>query len=68
MAVTDSFTIAVNNYRASGSGGYSMLLGAPVVYDRGESIRNLLITDVVITPSGRTRALVRLTGLHGREP
>ena len=42
----DSFTMAVNNYRASGSGGYSMLLGAPVVYDRGESIRDLLIAEI----------------------
>jgi 2',3'-cyclic-nucleotide 2'-phosphodiesterase (5'-nucleotidase family) len=46
VAARDSFTIAVNNYRASGSGGYSMLLGAPVVYDRGESIRDLLIADI----------------------
>jgi 2',3'-cyclic-nucleotide 2'-phosphodiesterase/3'-nucleotidase len=46
VAATDSFTIAVNNYRASGSGGFSMLLGAPVVYDRGESIRDLLIADI----------------------
>lgn len=43
---TDSFTIALNNYRASGSGGYSMLLDAPVVYDRGEGIRELLIDDI----------------------
>jgi 2',3'-cyclic-nucleotide 2'-phosphodiesterase/3'-nucleotidase/5'-nucleotidase len=43
---TDSFTLAVNNYRASGSGGYTMLAGAPVVYDRGESIRELLIAEV----------------------
>lgn len=46
VAASDSFTIAVNNYRASGSGGYSMLIGAPVVYDRGESIRDLLIADI----------------------
>ncbi|WP_420124988.1 bifunctional metallophosphatase/5'-nucleotidase [Longimicrobium sp.] len=42
----DSFTIAINNYRASGSGGFSMLLGAPVVYDRGEGIRDLLIEEI----------------------
>jgi 2',3'-cyclic-nucleotide 2'-phosphodiesterase (5'-nucleotidase family) len=42
----DSFTIALNNYRASGSGGFSMLIGAPVVYDRGEGIRELLIEDI----------------------
>lgn len=46
VAATDSFTIALNNYRASGSGGFSMLIGAPVVYDRGESIRDLLIAEI----------------------
>jgi 2',3'-cyclic-nucleotide 2'-phosphodiesterase/3'-nucleotidase len=46
VAATDSFTLALNNYRASGSGGFSMLLGAPVVYDRGESIRDLLIAEI----------------------
>jgi 2',3'-cyclic-nucleotide 2'-phosphodiesterase (5'-nucleotidase family) len=45
VADADSFTIAINNYRASGSGGFSMLIGAPVVYDRGEGIRELLIED-----------------------
>ena len=43
---TDSFTIALNNYRASGSGGFSMLQGAPVVYDRGEGIRELLLAEI----------------------
>jgi 2',3'-cyclic-nucleotide 2'-phosphodiesterase/3'-nucleotidase len=43
---TDSFTIALNNYRASGSGGFSMLIGAPVVYDKGEGIRELLIEEI----------------------
>jgi 2',3'-cyclic-nucleotide 2'-phosphodiesterase/3'-nucleotidase len=46
VAAADSFTIALNNYRASGSGGFSMLLGLPVVYDRGESIRDLLIAEI----------------------
>ena len=46
VAPTDSFTIALNNYRASGSGGFSMLLGAPVVYDRGEGIRELLVAEI----------------------
>jgi 2',3'-cyclic-nucleotide 2'-phosphodiesterase/3'-nucleotidase/5'-nucleotidase len=46
VAPTDSFTIALNNYRASGSGGFSMLQGAPVVYDRGEGIRELLIAEL----------------------
>src|SRR5690606_12178387 len=46
VAPTDSFTLALNNYRASGSGGFSMLAGAPVVYDRGEGIRELLIAEI----------------------
>ncbi len=46
VAPTDSFTIAINNYRASGAGGYGMLAGAPVVYDRGEGIRELLIAEI----------------------
>lgn len=46
VAPADSFTMAINNYRASGSGGYSMLIGAPVVYDRGEGIRELLIAEI----------------------
>ncbi len=46
VAPTDSFTLAVNSYRQSGGGGFSMLRGAPVVYDRGENIRDLLIAAV----------------------
>lgn len=41
----DSFTLALNNYRQSGGGGYAMLAGAPVVYDRQEDIRELLIDE-----------------------
>lgn len=43
---SDSFTLALNNYRASGAGGFNMLAGAPVVYDQGEEIRQLLIDEV----------------------
>jgi len=42
----DSFTMALNDYRQSGGGGYAMLRGAPVVYDRQEVIRDLLIEEV----------------------
>jgi 2',3'-cyclic-nucleotide 2'-phosphodiesterase / 3'-nucleotidase / 5'-nucleotidase len=42
----DQFTMAVNSYRQAGGGGYSMLAGAPVVYDRGENVRDLLIQDL----------------------
>src|ERR1035437_4188463 len=41
----DSFTISLSNYRAEGSGGYAMLRGAPVVYDRQQDIRQLLIDE-----------------------
>ncbi len=34
-ARTDSFTLAVNSHRQTGAGGYAMLRGAPVVYDKG---------------------------------
>lgn len=42
VAPTDSFTLAVNSYRQGGGGGYTMLADAPVVYDKGENIRDLL--------------------------
>src|SRR5436853_351254 len=43
---TDSFTLALASYRQEGGGGYTMLQGAPVVYDRGESIRDLLAQEI----------------------
>ncbi len=43
---SDSFTMAVNNYRQTGGGGFSMLSGAPVVYDKQLEIRQLLIDEV----------------------
>ncbi|MBL0172851.1 MAG: 5'-nucleotidase C-terminal domain-containing protein [Gemmatimonadaceae bacterium] len=46
VAPTDSFTMALNSYRASGGGGYTMLVGAPVVYRRDVDIRQLVIDEV----------------------
>lgn len=43
---TDSFTLALGSLRQLGEGNYSMLRDAPVVYDRGERIRDLLINEV----------------------
>ncbi len=45
MAATDSFTLALNNYRAGGGGGYAMLAGAPVVFAKDVDIRQLLIDE-----------------------
>jgi 2',3'-cyclic-nucleotide 2'-phosphodiesterase (5'-nucleotidase family) len=53
VAERDSFTLALNNYRQTGGGGYAMLHGAPVVYDKQQEIRQLLIDQV------RTRRTVR---------
>ena len=46
VAPTDSFTLALNNYRQTGGGGYAMLSGARVVYDKSEEIRQLLVDEV----------------------
>jgi 2',3'-cyclic-nucleotide 2'-phosphodiesterase (5'-nucleotidase family) len=46
VAPTDSFTLALNNYRRSGGGGYAMLRGAPEVYSGSTEIRDLLIAEV----------------------
>lgn len=41
----DSFTLALPRDRQAGAGGYD-LAGAPVVYDRGEYIRDLLVEEI----------------------
>ncbi len=46
VADADSFTLALNNYRQTGGGGFAMLRGAPVVYDANEDMRDLLIDEV----------------------
>jgi 2',3'-cyclic-nucleotide 2'-phosphodiesterase / 3'-nucleotidase / 5'-nucleotidase len=46
VRANDSFTLALNSYRQTGAGGYSMLRGAPVVYDKGENIRDLLLSEI----------------------
>jgi 2',3'-cyclic-nucleotide 2'-phosphodiesterase/3'-nucleotidase/5'-nucleotidase len=46
VADSDSFTLALNDYRQSGGAGFAMLRGAPVVYDAKEDIRELLIDEV----------------------
>ena len=46
VAPTDSFTLALTNYRQTGGGGYSMIAGAPVVYKSTEDVRQLLTDEV----------------------
>ncbi len=46
VADTDSFTVAINNYRAGGGGGYDMLRGAPVVYEGTRELRELIIDEI----------------------
>jgi 2',3'-cyclic-nucleotide 2'-phosphodiesterase/3'-nucleotidase/5'-nucleotidase len=46
VAPADTFTMALHSYRQGGGGGYAMLPGAPVVYDRGENLRDLLVAEV----------------------
>ncbi len=44
---TQEFAMAVNNYRQSGGGGFPAVSTAPVVYNRQNEIRQLLIDWVV---------------------
>jgi 2',3'-cyclic-nucleotide 2'-phosphodiesterase (5'-nucleotidase family) len=57
---TDRFTMALNNYRQGGGGGFAMLHGAPVVHDLQEEIRDLLIAEV------RRRGTLRPEDFHRR--
>lgn len=43
---TDSFTLALATSRQLGLGNFAMLAGAPVVYDRGEYVRDLLFAEI----------------------
>ncbi len=42
----DSVTVAVSSYRQQGGGNATAFAGAPVVYDKGEAIRDLLLADL----------------------
>jgi 2',3'-cyclic-nucleotide 2'-phosphodiesterase/3'-nucleotidase len=46
VSPSDSFTLALNNYRQGGGGGYAMLAGAPVVYEKDIDIRQLVLDEV----------------------
>jgi 2',3'-cyclic-nucleotide 2'-phosphodiesterase (5'-nucleotidase family) len=55
----ESFTLALNNYRQGGGGGFAMLSEAPVIHDRGESIRDLLVADLAARGTLRVDELDR---------
>jgi 2',3'-cyclic-nucleotide 2'-phosphodiesterase/3'-nucleotidase len=46
VAAADTFTLALSSYRQTGAGGYDMLRDAPVVYDQGERISDLLADEI----------------------
>ena len=54
----DSFTLALNNYRQTGGGGYSMVQGAPVTYRGSEEIRTLLEREA------RARGTIKPSDYH----
>jgi 2',3'-cyclic-nucleotide 2'-phosphodiesterase (5'-nucleotidase family) len=59
--VTDAetFTLALNDYRQVGGGGYAMLRGAPLVYDQQQVIRQLLVDEVKRVQDVRPEAYFR---------
>lgn len=81
VADTDTFTVALNSYRASGGGGYDMLRGAPVVYEGTEEIRTLIVEEIqrrgtiepsdyyhenwVLLPPHRTLRVLAMNDFHG---
>src|SRR5216117_3038762 len=56
---TDTFTLAVNSYRQGGGGGYTMIAHAPVIYDKAEDVRELLVDEI-----RRARTIQAATYLH----
>ncbi|HUG28724.1 MAG TPA: 5'-nucleotidase C-terminal domain-containing protein [Gemmatimonadales bacterium] len=61
---SDTFSLALNNYRQGGGGGFGMLADAPVIYDQNENVRDLLVEDAtrrgVLNPAEFERAHWRL--------
>ncbi len=42
----DSLTVALSDFRQQGGGNFTMLAGAPVVYDQDENIRDLIVAEI----------------------
>ena len=43
---SDSFTIALSNYRQTGGGGFAMIAGAPLVFESKSDIREMIVDAV----------------------
>lgn len=43
---TDTFTMAIDNARQTGAGGYDMVRASPVVYDKSENIAELVTEEI----------------------
>jgi 2',3'-cyclic-nucleotide 2'-phosphodiesterase/3'-nucleotidase/5'-nucleotidase len=43
---SETYTMALNSYRQEGGGGFESLRGSPVIYDRNEGVRDLLVADL----------------------
>ncbi len=56
VMAADTFTLALNSYRQAGGGGFDMLGGLPVVYDRGQNIRDLVVAAIRDADTLRTDA------------
>ena len=46
VQATDTFTLALSDFRQAGGGGYRMLNRLPVVYEGGDNIRDLLTSRI----------------------
>ena len=71
VTAADTFTLALSSYRQTGAGGYDMLRQAPVVYDKGERIVDLLASEVqarkTLRPEDYDRNRWHLEPGHGAE-
>ncbi len=63
LADAETLTLAINNYRAGGSGGYDMFKGAKILWQSNDAIRDLLIEyysrkkQMPLAPSGNWKIL-----------
>lgn len=48
---TDTFTLAVNNYRGGGGGGFTMFSGAPVVQAYDKEVREVIVDYIKQLPN-----------------